>query len=206
MTENVYQCIESEPHEEIQHEVSEYNSEEMNNCNSPEEIRNIITENNLTKEKNPKDDVASDDGDATTSGVNRCGDAHCDETRDSNDKINQINKHEFELSVKKWVKLDDQIKELMRQAKGCRQEKKELTEKILGAMNTVDETTISISDGKIRRNVSKTKTALTPKIIEEALVKLTQDNLQASKVTEFIMNSRTIKERITLKRTRRKNV
>jgi len=123
---------------------------------------------------------------------------YIDDSDDASPK--QVTK-EFKDSVKEWVRLDDTIKDIVQKTKELKIEKKILEEFILKEMDSFNESTIAISDGKLRRNVSKTKSALKHETIQNALVEFTKDTEQAFKLTEFILEKRGVVERVKLKRT-----
>jgi hypothetical protein len=113
---------------------------------------------------------------------------------------------EFKNKVLQWVSIDDKIRELRKKTKELNDEKKQHEEYILSYMQEIDEKCLNIRDGKLRRNVSKTKGALKKNIIQQALVDITGDEIKAKAMTEHIINSRPVVERVNLKRTRnRKN-
>ena len=64
---------------------------------------------------------------------------------------------EFVDTVKKYLAVDDAIRELREQNKKLIQEKKQKEEFILNYLQSVDEKMIDVPDGKLRRNVSKTQ-------------------------------------------------
>lgn len=110
--------------------------------------------------------------------------------------------NEFKKKVLSWVKLDDQLRELRVKSKEITKEKKEFEEYILNYLEQVDEKVVAIADGKLRRNVSKTKGPLKKANILKALVEITGDNVKANNMTDHILNSRPDVERVNLKRTK----
>ena len=68
-------------------------------------------------------------------------------------------------------------------------------------MEQIDEKCFAVKDGKLRRNVSKSKGPLKKITIQKALVEITGDEMKAKALTEHIINSRPIVERVNLKRT-----
>ena len=69
-------------------------------------------------------------------------------------------------------------------------------------MGNVGEKELAVSDGKLRRNVSKTKGPLNKASIQKALTEIVKDKTKATTMTEHIINSRPMVERVNLKRTR----
>jgi hypothetical protein len=113
----------------------------------------------------------------------------------------QVSK-EFRNKVLDWVSIDDKIRELRAKTKELTNEKKQHEEFIISYMTEIDEKCLNIRDGKLRKNVSKTKGPLKKALIQQALVDCTGDAIKAKAMTEHIINSRPIVERINLKRTR----
>ena len=109
---------------------------------------------------------------------------------------------EFKELVVTWVDIDDNIREANAKLKEFKDEKKQYEQAILDYLEKIGENVIEISDGKLRRNVSKTKGALKHEIIQSALTDCVNDSEKAYQMTNYIMNKRPIVERINLKRTR----
>ena len=109
---------------------------------------------------------------------------------------------EFKDLVVTWVEIDDKIRKLNAQLKELKDEKKDYEQAVLSYLEKIGENVIEISDGKLRRNVSKTKGALKHEIIQSALTDCTSDPEKAFQMTNYIMNKRPIVERINLKRTK----
>ena len=81
-------------------------------------------------------------------------------------------------------------------------EKKEREQFILDYLSTIDENVIDVRDGKLRKNVSKTQAPFKKETIQQALAEITGDINKATAMTEHIIKSRPIVQRITLKRTK----
>ncbi len=113
----------------------------------------------------------------------------------------QVSK-EFVSKVKRWIDIDDDIRDLRAKTKELTNEKKQFEEFILTYMEQIDEPVIGVKDGKLRRNVSKTKGALKKQIIHKALVEITGDDVKSQQMTEHILNSRPTVEKVNLKRTK----
>ena len=82
------------------------------------------------------------------------------------------------------------------------QEKKNYEEFILNFLETVDEKSVGIADGKLTRSVSQCKAPLKKENIHKALVEITGDSNKALQMTEHIIKSRGTTERVNLKRTK----
>ena len=109
---------------------------------------------------------------------------------------------EFTEKVVAWVKYDDALRELRNKSKEITQEKKELEEWILNYLEQIGEKAISIGDGNLRRNVSKTKAPLKKENIYSTIKDLTKDENKASLITTQIFENRPLTERVNLKRTK----
>ncbi len=107
--------------------------------------------------------------------------------------------------VKDWIECDDKIKEYQAISKKLKEKKKIQEENIISLMNKYDvNDPIKISDGKIVKNISKTKTTLKQDVIESALVELIKNPEKAKIMTNFILEKRPTKEREYLKRVKNK--
>ena len=74
-------------------------------------------------------------------------------------------------NIKRWVNLDNQSKKMREELKIIADEKKELEGSILSELEILDEKVIEITDGKLRKNVSKTQVPVT-KVNEKLINKL----------------------------------
>ena len=110
--------------------------------------------------------------------------------------------NEFIQNVKKWLEIDDTIKEIRSKTKLLTSEKKDKEQYILDYLQSIDEKIIDVPNGKLRKNVSKTQAPFKKETIQQALVEITGDINKATAMTEHIIKSRPIVQRITLKRTK----
>ena len=117
---------------------------------------------------------------------------------DKQDKVTEA----LTKNVITWVKLDDQIRENRAQTKILLDEKKQYEQFILDFLENANEKVLEISDGRLRRNVSKTKAPLKKETIFNSLKEITKDEEKSLKLTEYIINNRAMVERVNLKRTR----
>lgn len=118
-----------------------------------------------------------------------------------NDEKAKVSK-EFAEHVVQWVKIDDALREIRNKSKELTTEKKEHESFILEYLEKINEKAISISDGNIRRNISKTKVPLKKETIYESLKDITKDAGKAQQMTEHIINNRPEQQRVNLKRTK----
>lgn len=112
---------------------------------------------------------------------------------------------EFVNAVKKYIEVDDKIKNIKEDIKLLNNIKKENEEFILEYLEKIEENVIDIADGKLKRNISKSKMPLKKDFIEKALLELVGDNNQAVKMTEHIIKCRPEKESVKLTRTKNKS-
>ena len=109
---------------------------------------------------------------------------------------------EFIQNVKKWLEVDDALKSIRGQTKALNNEKKEREANILEYLTTIDESVIDVHDGKLKRNVTKSQAPLKKETIQQALTEITGDVSKATAMTDHIIKSRPIVEKVKLKRTR----
>ena len=110
--------------------------------------------------------------------------------------------HEFIENVKRYLLIDDKIKQLKEENKKLLTDKKEREEFILNYLQNIDENVIDVHDGKLRRNISKTQAPLKKENIQNTLNIILGDSNKATMITQEIIKSRPIVERVTLKRTK----
>ena len=110
--------------------------------------------------------------------------------------------HEFIENVKRYLLIDDKIKQLKEENKKLLTDKKEREEFILNYLQNIDENVIDVHDGKLRRNISKTQAPLKKETIQNTLNIILGDSNKATMITQEIIKSRPIVERVTLKRTK----
>jgi hypothetical protein len=111
---------------------------------------------------------------------------------------------EFVNTVKKYIEIDDKLKEYRDIIKKMTSDKKEKEEFILNYLQTIDEKEIGVRDGKLRRNISKTQAPLKKEQIQKTLTEIVGDAIKAQAMTDQIIKSRPMVERVTLKRTKNK--
>ncbi len=114
----------------------------------------------------------------------------------------------FRKNVLKWVELDDNIRQLKAKIKEINEKVKEFNlekanyeEPIITFLSQVNEDAVQLKDGgKLSKNVSKQKAPLKKEVIHKALVELVKDSNKAMEMTDHIINSRPVTEKINLKR------
>jgi len=103
-------------------------------------------------------------------------------------------------SIKHWVQLDDKIMKLKNEIKNINEERKEHENIVLSELEKMEEQVISISDGKLKRNITKSQAPIKKENIQKTILEFTKDQDKTSQIIEKIMTSRETKEKINLKR------
>jgi hypothetical protein len=83
-------------------------------------------------------------------------------------------------------------------------QKQEFEKLVLDELDKMDEKVISISDGKIRKNVSKTQKPLKKEDIQKTIFEFTKDEKKTFDIIEQMEKTRQTVEKINLKRTKNK--
>jgi hypothetical protein len=111
---------------------------------------------------------------------------------------------EFVNTVKTYLEVDDKLKDYREIIKKLTADKKDKEDFILNYLQSIEESVIDIRDGKLRRNISKTQAPLKKEMIQKTLTDICGDSIKAQAMTDQIIKSRPIVERVTLKRTKNK--
>lgn len=122
----------------------------------------------------------------------------------SEENIEDIEKV-FKEMVINWVKIDDKIRVINDELKDLKSEKKQFEDYILGVMDKMDEDTVTLSNGLLKKNVSQSKGSIKEELIQEAINEITKDADKAYEMTQYIIQKRPISEKIALKRTIRRD-
>lgn len=116
----------------------------------------------------------------------------------------EIDEKKFKEIVIAWVALDDQLRKLSEKMRDIRNEKKQFEEYIIEFMEKCDEDTVTLHNGLLKKNVSQTKGSLKEDIIQDALKEILKDGDKAYEMTQHILEKRPLTERVSLKRTIKK--
>jgi len=125
-----------------------------------------------------------------------------DNNSSDNENVQEKVTEDFKKKVLKWLEIDDEIRSIRARTKELTNDKKQYEESILSFLENVGEKELNVKDGKLRRNVSKTKAPLNKASIQKALTEIVKDKSKADVMTEHIINSRPVVERVNLKRTK----
>jgi len=112
---------------------------------------------------------------------------------------------EFIQAVKKYLEVDDILCEIKEKIKHLNLEKKENETFILDFLETHDEKIIDIPNGKLKRNVARVPAPLKKELIHKTLTEIVGDSNKALSMTDIIIKSRATIEKVTLKRTNKKD-
>tara|TARA_Y100000768_G_C23990935_1_gene692857 strand:+ start:10074 stop:10418 length:345 start_codon:yes stop_codon:yes gene_type:complete len=103
--------------------------------------------------------------------------------------------------VTEWMDSDNSIKNMQKAIKEVRERKKLLTNQLVTVMKDNEIDCFDINDGKLVYSKSKTKQAVSKKVLLEALNKYFSDKPEtANEIVDHILDSRTEKITETIKR------
>ena len=103
--------------------------------------------------------------------------------------------------IKGWLKNDKELKLLQNEVKMRRIKKKEISTQLVNIMKDNEIDCFDINDGKLVYSKSKTKQAVSKKVLLEALNKYFSDKPEtANEIVDHILDSRTEKITETIKR------
>ena len=158
----------------------------------------------LISEINKDDDSISKSNDSNDGNDGNDGDDSKD-SNDSNDKKEDLDdvqvSKEFQENVVKFVKLDDLIRRKTKEVTELKKQRKPCEEYILKYLDNVDQTTIEITDGKLRKNKSETKKALNQDIIKATLTEKLTNPLDVQEILKLMEAKRPLNTHVNLKRT-----
>lgn len=108
----------------------------------------------------------------------------------------------LETKIKRWVELDNKIKETSDEVRDIRTEKAVINDEILEIIEEkqLGKATVNISDGKLRFVASKHTAPLTLAYIEKCLSQLITNGKQVEQIMTYIKNNREIKTSMEIKR------
>ena len=111
-------------------------------------------------------------------------------------------KEQLVNSIKKWVKIDNEIRALQKETNKRKADKKKISNELVEVMRTNEIDCFDINDGQILYSKKNVKKPITQKILMGILSEYYQgDVLKASEVNNFIMENReeVVKESISRK-------
>lgn len=120
---------------------------------------------------------------------------------DDDEDLDEDVDKQFQESVIKYVKLDDIIRKREAEIKDLKNQRKPCEAIILNYLDTINETVIDITMGKLRKNKSETKSPLNKDIIKEAITEKIQDPAVVEQLLNRMDELRPMKTNVNLKRT-----
>ena len=112
------------------------------------------------------------------------------------------NKNQLIHTVKEWVRIDNEIRQLQKEISTRRQDKKVMNDKLMETMKTNDIDCFDLNDGKICYTKKNVKKPINNKVLLDILTKYYSGDIsQASEINNFINDNRieVTKENITRK-------
>jgi len=102
-----------------------------------------------------------------------------------------MDKTQLRQSIREWVRLDVEASALKQKLRTINQTKKEISARLLLVMKdeNIDEFDLN-QDGKLIRQVKRTKQTLSKKQLMASLSTYYKNEEEAKKTTEFLLNSR----------------
>jgi hypothetical protein len=101
----------------------------------------------------------------------------------------------FEQQIQQWITIDNQMKQLIDKMKELREKKTTLNDAIFNHVenSNLSNSTIQISDGKLKFIKTKDTQQLTFKYLESCLHEIIKNEEQVNKIVEYIKNKRDVK-------------
>ena len=108
----------------------------------------------------------------------------------------------FEEKIRKWVKIDDEIRKINEKIRLLREERSTVAGSIHNYVNdnNLNKTVINISDGRLRFGEIQNTQTLTFKFLEECLSEIIDNKDTISKIITHIKNKRITKTLPDIKR------
>jgi len=106
-------------------------------------------------------------------------------------------------SVKNWLQIDNEIKQLQKEIKKRRNMKKQITDQLINTMKSNDIDVMNIPDGRLVKTTNRVKAPLSKKhLIQSLLIYFKEDPDMVKNLSSHIMDTRQVKvvERIQKKK------
>jgi hypothetical protein len=106
-------------------------------------------------------------------------------------------------SVKNWLQIDNEIKQLQKEIKKRRNAKKQITDQLINTMKSNDIDVMNIPDGRLVKTTNRVKAPLSKKhLIQSLLIYFKEDSDMVKNLSSHIMDTRQVKvvERIQKKK------
>lgn len=112
-----------------------------------------------------------------------------------------MEKEQLVESIREWIQIDNELKELQRAAKERRERKKEITNNLVEVMRTNEIDCFDVNEGKLVYSKNKVKSGLSKKYLMNTLHNyFKNDPVEAKRVSDYILNSREEKIKETIRR------
>ena len=102
--------------------------------------------------------------------------------------------------IKSWIDSDNDIRDLQKELKTLRENKKTLTDALVNVMKSNEIDVFDINDGKLVYAKTKVKAPINKTSLFAALMQHYQDEDAAKKLSEFILDSRQEKVKESIRR------
>ena len=101
----------------------------------------------------------------------------------------------FENQIQQWVQIDNQLKQINEKTKELREKRNSLEQNITkyASSNNLSNTTVQISDGRLKFANTKVQEPLTFKYLEKTLREVIKNESQVKLILEHIRQKREIK-------------
>ena len=117
---------------------------------------------------------------------------------------NQIFKQRLKQLVKDYLDIDDQISTLQKAIKERKEKKEKMSKVILEAMKDKEIAQMNLNETKLVYSVTQTKNPLNKVYLNNVLTTFFNDEKQAEKTINYILENRTKVEKVKLKRVNEK--
>lgn len=97
--------------------------------------------------------------------------------------------------IRTWIKVESEIKDLRKLMRQKQAEKKELSNELLEVMKENDIDCFDIKNGKLMSSKVKVKETVNKKMLLRVLANYIDEPEEVSKLTEYILESRQVKEK-----------
>ena len=117
-------------------------------------------------------------------------------------------KEELVENIKCWMQVDTEMKLLQKELKERRLRKKQLTESLVEIMKSNEIDAFDITEGKLIYTANRVKAPLSKKHLVDCLEKYfaSEPGIKADEVSNFILESRTIKTNESIRHKPQKNI
>jgi len=97
-------------------------------------------------------------------------------------------------SVKNWLQIDNEIKQLQKEIKKRRTMKKQITDNLINTMKSNDIDVMNIPDGRLVKTTNRVKAPLSKKhLIQSLLIYFKEDQDMVKNLSSHIMDTRQVK-------------